>query len=36
VNSSEASTTGNVLAVSLTDFELVRYDVLNAARPARR
>ena len=30
VNSSEASTTGNILAVSLTDFELVRYDVLNA------
>jgi hypothetical protein len=30
VNSSEATTTGNILAVSLTDFELVRYDVLNA------
>ena len=30
VNSSEASSTGNILAVSLTDFELVRYDVLNA------
>jgi hypothetical protein len=30
VNSSEASSTGNVLAVSLTDFALVRYDVLNA------
>lgn len=30
VNSSEASTTGNILAVSLTDFALVRYDVLNA------
>ena len=30
VNSTEATTTGNILAVSLTDFALTRYDVLNA------
>lgn len=30
VNSTEASTTGNILTVSLVDFGLNRYDVLNA------
>ena len=30
VNSSEASTTGNIIASSINDFGLTRYDVLNA------
>ena len=30
VNSSEASTTGNIIAASFNDFGLTRYDVLNA------
>lgn len=30
VNSSEASTTGNIIAASINDFGLTRYDVLNA------
>jgi hypothetical protein len=30
VNSDEASTTGNILAVSLSDFAINRYDMLNA------
>ncbi len=34
VNSSEVSTTGNIIAASINDFGLTRYDVLNAGTAA--